>query len=40
MTVKNSRKAVLAAVLRTSFPVPPDRMSESQLTYVVPFHFK
>jgi TonB family protein len=33
-------KAAASAVLRTSFPVPPDGMSESQLTYVVPFHFK
>jgi TonB family protein len=30
----------LDVVLRTSFPVPPERMTEEQLTYVVPFHFK
>jgi periplasmic protein TonB len=33
-------KAALSAVQRTSFPPPPDSMTESQLTYVVPFHFK
>jgi TonB family protein len=33
-------KAALAAVLHTSFPLPPASMSESELTYVVPFHFK
>jgi TonB family protein len=33
-------KAALSAVQRTSFPPPPDGMTESQLTYVVPFHFK
>ena len=33
-------KAALAAVRGTSFPAPPAGMSESELTYVVPFHFK
>jgi protein TonB len=33
-------KAALAAVQRTSFPPPPEGMSETQLTYVIPFHFK
>jgi TonB family protein len=33
-------QAALSAVQRTSFPRPPDSMTESQLTYVVPFHFK
>ena len=33
-------KAALAAVSRTSFPVPPQGMTETELTYAVPFHFK
>jgi TonB family protein len=33
-------QAALSAVQRTSFPPPPDGMTESQLTYVVPFNFK
>jgi protein TonB len=33
-------KAALAAVLRTSFPVPPKGMTETELTYAIPFHFK
>jgi TonB family protein len=30
----------LSAVRRTVFPKPPDGMTEEQLTYSVPFHFK
>ncbi|MFL4968268.1 MAG: cell envelope integrity protein TolA [Xanthobacteraceae bacterium] len=33
-------QAALSAVQRTSFPPPPDHMTDSQLTYAVPFHFK
>ena len=33
-------KAVLSAVRHTAFPKPPDGMTATQLTYVVPFHFK
>jgi TonB family protein len=33
-------KAALAAVSRTPFPVPPQGMTEAELTYAVPFHFK
>lgn len=33
-------KTAIAAVLRTSFLVPPQGMTERQLTYVIPFHFK
>jgi protein TonB len=33
-------KAALAAVLRTSFPIPPQGMTEAELTYAIPFHFK
>jgi len=33
-------KLALGAVRGTSFPAPPAGMSESELTYVVPFHFK
>jgi TonB family protein len=33
-------KAALAAVQRTSFPVPPQGMTETELTYAIPFHFK
>jgi len=33
-------EAVLAAVRRTIFPSPPPTMTDRQLSYVVPFHFK
>jgi TonB family protein len=33
-------QAALEVVQQTPFPVPPERMTEEQLTYVVPFHFK
>jgi TonB family protein len=33
-------KSALDAVTRTSFPTPPAGMTETERTYVVPFHFK
>jgi protein TonB len=33
-------QAVLNAVLHAPFPLPPIGMTDTQLTYVVPFHFK
>jgi periplasmic protein TonB len=33
-------KSALEAVTRTSFPAPPAGMTETERTYVVPFHFK
>jgi TonB family protein len=33
-------KSALDAVTRTSFSAPPPGMTETQRTYVVPFHFK
>lgn len=33
-------QSALGAVTRTSFPAPPAGMTETERTYVVPFHFK
>jgi len=33
-------RSAMDAVTRTSFPAPPAGMTETQRTYVVPFHFK
>jgi TonB family protein len=33
-------KTAIDAVLNTSFPTPPQGMTENELTYVIPFHFK